>query len=76
GEPRGAVAAAEACARTGVWVGCFRPPSVPDGVSRLRLTARANLGDSDLARTVQALAQAATEIGIAPIDDVGSEDTS
>ena len=76
GEPRAAVAAAEACAREGVWVGCFRPPSVPDGVSRLRLTARANLGDSDLARTVQALAQAATEIGIAPIDDVGSEDTS
>ena len=27
-------------------VGCFRPPSVPDGVSRLRLTARADLTDA------------------------------
>ncbi|MCW2134957.1 8-amino-7-oxononanoate synthase [Arthrobacter sp. VKM Ac-2550] len=27
----------------GVLVGCFRPPSVPDGISRLRLTARADL---------------------------------
>jgi 8-amino-7-oxononanoate synthase len=27
----------------GIVVGCFRPPSVPDGISRLRLTARATL---------------------------------
>ena len=75
GEPQAAVVAADACARRGVWVGCFRPPSVPDGVSRLRLTARANLGDGDLARTVQALAQAADEIGIARINDAESEET-
>ena len=31
GEPQAAVVAADACARRGVWVGCFRPPSVPDG---------------------------------------------
>ncbi|MFJ2898529.1 8-amino-7-oxononanoate synthase [Streptomyces sp. NPDC087218] len=31
------------CRAAGVVVGCFRPPSVPDGVSRLRLTARADL---------------------------------
>ena len=36
------------CATHGVRVGCFRPPSVPDGVSRLRLTARADLTDADL----------------------------
>ncbi len=41
--PRQAVAAAEACAARGVRVGSFRPPSVPDGVSRLRVTARATL---------------------------------
>lgn len=29
--------------QAGVLVGCFRPPSVPDGISRLRLTARADL---------------------------------
>jgi 8-amino-7-oxononanoate synthase len=32
------VAWAAACARRGVAVGCFRPPSTPDGSSRLRLT--------------------------------------
>ena len=48
GEPRLALAAAAACLQRGVRVGCFRPPSVPDGVSRLRLTARADLTDADL----------------------------
>jgi 8-amino-7-oxononanoate synthase len=38
-----AVAATERLAAQGVQVGCFRPPSVPDGISRLRLTARADL---------------------------------
>jgi len=33
-----AVAWADACRRRGVAVGCFRPPSTPDGSSRLRLT--------------------------------------
>lgn len=31
----------EALAQAGVLVGCFRPPSVPDGVARLRITAQA-----------------------------------
>jgi 8-amino-7-oxononanoate synthase len=38
-----------------VWVGCFRPPSVPDGISRLRLTARANLSEADLDRAVEVI---------------------
>jgi hypothetical protein len=33
------------------------------------------LGDGDLARTVQAIAQAADEIGIARINDAESEET-
>lgn len=56
GEPAAAVRAAERCAELGVRVGCFRPPSVPDGVSRLRLTARADLTDEDLALARRALA--------------------
>lgn len=43
GDPHVAVAAAQRCRTRGVHVGCFRPPSVPAGTSRLRLTARANI---------------------------------
>jgi 8-amino-7-oxononanoate synthase len=54
GEPEVALAAATACLDAGVRVGCFRPPTVPAGTSRLRLTARASLDadDIELARTV------------------------
>ncbi|APX04699.1 8-amino-7-oxononanoate synthase [Arthrobacter sp. QXT-31] len=43
-----ALAAAESARRQGVRVGCFRPPSVPDGIPRLRLTARATLTSEEI----------------------------
>lgn len=49
GDPEVSVAAAAACLQRGVRVGCFRPPSVPAGTSRLRLTARAALTDDEIA---------------------------
>jgi 8-amino-7-oxononanoate synthase len=49
GDPEVALAAATACLDAGVKVGCFRPPTVPAGTSRLRLTARASLDAADLA---------------------------
>ncbi|MCG7593499.1 8-amino-7-oxononanoate synthase [Mycobacterium sp. PSTR-4-N] len=49
GEPEVALAAATACLEQGVRVGCFRPPSVPAGTSRLRLTARASLSEHEMA---------------------------
>ena len=48
GDPERALRAAAACLESGVRVGCFRPPSVPPGTSRLRLTARASLSDDEL----------------------------
>lgn len=57
--PDDAVAWAARCAERGVRVGCFRPPSVPDGVSRLRLTARADLTDSEMDRAVTVITETA-----------------
>jgi 8-amino-7-oxononanoate synthase len=53
--PAEAVQAQAAWAGEGFLVGCFRPPSVPDGVSRLRLTASAALSDEEAARVVHRL---------------------
>lgn len=49
GAPEVALAAATACLDRGVRVGCFRPPTVPAGTSRLRLTARASLSEDEMA---------------------------
>jgi 8-amino-7-oxononanoate synthase len=57
--PEKALAWAEDCRAAGVWVGCFRPPSVPDQVSRLRLTARADLTDGELDRAVEVITRCA-----------------
>jgi len=48
GAPEVALAAATECLARGVRVGCFRPPTVPAGTSRLRLTARASLSTDEM----------------------------
>lgn len=55
GDPHEAVRSAEICAGYGVRVGCFRPPSVPEGRACLRLTARASLTEADLTTVAKAL---------------------
>ncbi|MFD3315355.1 8-amino-7-oxononanoate synthase [Streptomyces sp. NPDC058694] len=56
--PERAVRWAADCRKAGLAVGCFRPPSVPDGISRLRLTARADLTDGQLDRAVRLIIEA------------------
>ncbi|MGP2440297.1 8-amino-7-oxononanoate synthase [Streptomyces sp. JW3] len=51
--PAAAVRWAADCRTAGLAVGCFRPPSVPDGISRLRLTARADLTEGQIERAVR-----------------------
>ncbi|MBO1332395.1 8-amino-7-oxononanoate synthase [Streptomyces sp. VRA16 Mangrove soil] len=59
--PDDAVRWAADCRAAGLVVGCFRPPSVPDGVSRLRLTARADLTDEQIAEAVRVISRAAPQ---------------
>lgn len=56
--PESTVAAAARCLSQGVRVGSFRPPSVPDGRSRLRLTSRADLADVEIERALAVLSGA------------------
>lgn len=46
--PLEALAAVEVARAQGLRIGCFRPPSTPDGSSRLRLTAHADHGSVEL----------------------------
>ncbi|MGP3948007.1 8-amino-7-oxononanoate synthase [Streptomyces sp. 7N604] len=57
--PEAAVQWAADCRAAGLVVGCFRPPSVPDGISRLRLTARADLTDRQVAEAAGVIAATA-----------------
>lgn len=63
GDPDVAVAAATACLDAGVRVGCFRPPTVPTGTSRLRLTARASLDDAELEVARRVLTDVLAKLG-------------
>ncbi|NIK56600.1 8-amino-7-oxononanoate synthase [Kribbella shirazensis] len=60
--PRETVRAAELCLRNGVRVGSFRPPSVPDGISRLRLTAHAGLSAEELDRACAVIVDAIGQV--------------
>ncbi|MBF6547379.1 8-amino-7-oxononanoate synthase [Nocardia brasiliensis] len=61
GKAQVAFDAARQCRARGLDVGCFRPPSVPEGTSRLRLTARANLTPAEIATIATILGPVLTE---------------
>ncbi|MEU7818942.1 hypothetical protein AB0B41_42025, partial [Pseudonocardia sp. NPDC049154] len=62
GSPVVAFEAAGRCLERGVRVGCFRPPSVPEGTSRLRLTARADLTAAELGRVREVLHEVLAQV--------------
>ncbi len=64
GEPQPAVAAAADCREHGVFVGCFRPPSVPAGTSRLRLTVRADLDTATIDHVVDIINASLRRVGV------------
>ncbi|GGY54580.1 8-amino-7-oxononanoate synthase [Streptomyces xanthochromogenes] len=60
--PEAAVAWAADCRAAGLVVGCFRPPSVPDSISRIRLTARADLTERQIDMAVGAILRTAPTV--------------
>ncbi|MBW3557309.1 MAG: 8-amino-7-oxononanoate synthase [Actinobacteria bacterium] len=58
--PRQAVAAVAAAASRGVRIGCFRPPSTPDRISRLRFTAHGHHSDEELGFAAKVLREVVT----------------
>ena len=57
--PEAAVTWAADCHDRGIAVGCFRPPSTPDGSSRLRLTLNAGIAAADFERALDVIVECA-----------------
>ncbi|MGO3680783.1 8-amino-7-oxononanoate synthase [Brevibacterium aurantiacum] len=62
--PESGVRARALLRQEGILVGCFRPPSVPDGITRVRPTARAGLSPDELAHACERI-RAITEACVA-----------
>ncbi|MCX2789352.1 8-amino-7-oxononanoate synthase [Vibrio sp. Sgm 5] len=58
GEPELALQVASACRQNGIWVSAIRPPTVPQGTSRLRITLTANHTKEQIQTLSMALKQA------------------
>ncbi len=55
GDPSRTLKAAEELRRRGLLVGAIRPPTVPEGGSRLRVSIQAAQTDSDLEQLIDAI---------------------
>ena len=64
GEARLATALCDAALKRGVFAQAIRPPSVPEGSSRLRLCVMASHRASELRNAARSIAAAAEEVGI------------
>lgn len=64
GDARQTMSLAEAVLRRGVFAHGIRPPTVPDGTSRIRVTPMATHARAQLERTLDAFAAAGKEVGV------------
>ena len=64
GEARETMVVAEAILQRGVFAHGIRPPTVPEGTSRIRVTPMATHTSEHLSRTLDAFAAAGKEVGI------------
>lgn len=64
--PKAAEEWATHCAERGVRVGCFRPPAVTDGISRIRIASRADLTPAQVDRALEVITETAPEGAVTP----------
>jgi glycine C-acetyltransferase/8-amino-7-oxononanoate synthase len=74
GDASDAVALCEGALERGVFAQAIRPPTVPEGTSRLRMTAMATHRVKDLRRAAREIGAAARELGIGatPVERIGA----
>jgi 8-amino-7-oxononanoate synthase len=71
GDADRAVALCDRALEGRVFAQAIRPPTVPPGTSRLRLSVMANHRQDDLCAAARVIARAAAELGIAPLGQPG-----
>lgn len=64
GDARATMVLAEALLRRGVFAQGIRPPTVPEGTARLRVTPMATHTEEQLSRALEAFAEAGKEVGV------------
>jgi 8-amino-7-oxononanoate synthase len=74
GEAGAATALCERALERGAFAQAIRPPTVPEGTSRVRLTVMATHRGAELRRAARALAGAARELGLTPDRGLGPRD--
>ncbi len=66
GDAHDALRMAEAALERGVFAQAIRPPTVPDGMSRLRVAVMASHGRDELRQAARVLGRAALKVGVRP----------
>ncbi|MBP6519079.1 8-amino-7-oxononanoate synthase [Shewanella sp.] len=74
GDAQQTLQVAEALRAAGIWVGAIRPPTVPVGSARLRITLTATHTAEDIAACVEQLAQVLSCVGIPLVSERESAD--